>query len=426
MRFLRPVPEKVRPTYRRLLSYSLLKAPCTALMAGLAGLIAVKSLGAPPWEIALLSAAAPFGNLLAILWSGRITKAPKVPYVFWPEIASSTVLILMYFARNPHVFTAALCLFLLLRAPMIQAYSAIMRANYPPQWRSSLLARMMALSEILIATVGLVFGFLLQLDPSFYRGLFPLAGAFGFLGAFQVGRVKVRGDVSQNNSSKNYLPEYSWRRILGILKHNHRFLRYEVAFFLFGFANIMTLPIIPLFLEHDLGITYSDAGLILVTLPMIIDILMLPLWGKTLDRRNPLLMRAIFNAVFSCGMLIYALATTLYIFAAGRAVIAFIQGGSVLVWVLGINYFAKREEVPVYMGLHQSLTGTRGLIAPFVGILLAHLFGSYRAVFLTSFFLMNLGTLVMVGEVIGEHRRTGGQLPSFAQIERQIDGRYSA
>jgi hypothetical protein len=109
----------------------------------------------------------------------------------------------------------------------------------------------------------------------------------------------------------------------------------------------------------------------------------------------------------------------------GRLVVAFVQGGSALIWILGINYFAPRDEVPVYMGLHQSLTGYRGLIAPFVGILLAQALGSYRAVFIVSFLLMNVGSLVMINEVRGERRRNGG-LPSYAQAERQIDTRYSA
>jgi len=33
-------------------------------------------------------------------------------------------------------------------------------------------------------------------------------------------------------------------------------------------------------------------------------------------------------------------------------------------------YFARKEDVPKYMGLHCTLTGIRGLIAPFVGVFL--------------------------------------------------------
>jgi len=426
MRFFKPVPDRVRSTYIRLLNLSLFRAPGLALLGDLALLIAVKSLRAPPWEVALLAAAPPLGNLLAIFWSKRIALAPKVvPYAFWPEAVTSGLLVLMMFANDSHAFTIGLCSYLLLRAPLLQAHSTILRVNYPAQWRSWLVARVMAISEMLVAVTGLVFGFLLDFDPRNYRGLLALAGACGLLGAFQVSRIRVRGE--QKAKPPNALTsDFSLRRIMGVLKTDHRFRRYEFSFSLFGFANIMTLPIMPLFLERELGISYNNAGLILVTMPMIIDIIMLPQWGRALDRRNPLLMRAIFNTIFSCGMFCYPLAGSLWMFAAGRAIVAFVQGGSSLVWILGINYFARREEVPVYMGLHQSLTGIRGLIAPFVGIALAYFLNSYRAVFFAAFLLMIFGTLVMIGEVVREHKRSGGHLPSFAQAESEIDRRFAA
>jgi len=425
MPFPRPVPAKVRPTYLRLLAYSMFRAPALAMLGDLAALIAVKSLSAPAWEVAVLTAAAPLGNLLAVFWSRPIATAPRViPFAFWPEAGTSVLLIAMMFAGTSHTFTIGLCLYLLLRAPLLQAQSAIYRANFPARWRSWLVARVTALSEILIAASGLVFGYLLELSPGNYRGLLALAGACGLLGAYQVARIRVQGEAQAKPAVA--LGDFSWDRILGVLRKDHRFRRYEFSFSIFGFANIMTLPILPLFLKKELGISYENAGLILVTMPMMIDVLLLPLWGRLLDRHNPLLMRAIFNLIFAGGMLFYPLAHSLWTFAAGRAIVALVQGGSGLVWTLGINYFARRADVPVYMGLHQSLTGIRGLVAPFAGIALAALFDSYRLVFFVAFLLMVFGTLIMIGEVVRERRRAGGRLPSFAQAERETDTRFSA
>jgi hypothetical protein len=426
MPLFRPVPNRVRPTYVRLLALSLYRAPGLALLGDLASLIAVKSLNAPPWEVALIAAAPPLGNLLAIFWSKQISLSPKKTlYAFWPEAITSALVVAMMFARDSHTFTIGLCSYLLLRAPLLQAHSAIWRANYPAHWRSWLVARAMAFSELLTAGAGLVFGFLLDFNPTNYRGLLALAGACGLLGAFQVTRIRIRGEGSAKPADKAGA-DFSLRRIMGVLKKDHRFRRYEFSFSIFGFANIMVMPIMPMFLDRELGIRYNTAGLILVTMPMIIDVIMLPLWGRLLDKHNPLLMRAIFNAIFSFGMLCFPLAGSLWVFAAGRAIIALVQGGSSLVWYLGINYFARREEVPVYMGLHQSLTGIRGLIAPFVGIAMAYWLHSYRAVFFAAFLLMIFGTLVMIGEVMREHKRSGGRLPSFAQAESETDRRFSA
>jgi hypothetical protein len=57
---------------------------------------------------------------------------------------------------------------------------------------------------------------------------------------------------------------------------------------------------------------------------------------------------------------------------------------------------------------------------------MAYWLHSYRAVFFAAFLLMIFGTLVMIGEVMREHKRSGGRLPSFAQAESETDRRFSA
>jgi hypothetical protein len=63
-------------------------------------------------------------------------------------------------------------------------------------------------------------------------------------------------------------------------------------------------------------------------------------------------------------------AVGLAIIAAGRIVLGVARGGGMLAWQLGHNDFASREMVAVYMGVHQTLTGIRGLFAPFLGMAL--------------------------------------------------------
>jgi hypothetical protein len=46
------------------------------------------------------------------------------------------------------------------------------------------------------------------------------------------------------------------------------------------------------------------------------------------------------------------------------------RGGGTLAWQLGHNDFARQDQLAAYMGVHVTLTGLRGAIAPFLGILL--------------------------------------------------------
>ena len=54
----------------------------------------------------------------------------------------------------------------------------------------------------------------------------------------------------------------------------------------------------------------------------------------------------------------------------GRVVFGVARGGGNLAWSLGHNDFAHPERAGLYMGVHATLTGLRGVFAPFVGMLL--------------------------------------------------------
>jgi hypothetical protein len=54
------------------------------------------------------------------------------------------------------------------------------------------------------------------------------------------------------------------------------------------------------------------------------------------------------------------------------------DSGGVLAWNLGHNDFAKDHNASHYMGVHVTLTGIRGLIAPFLGVGIYQLLESWR------------------------------------------------
>jgi hypothetical protein len=50
------------------------------------------------------------------------------------------------------------------------------------------------------------------------------------------------------------------------------------------------------------------------------------------------------------------------------ALVGIADAGGVLAWNLGHHDFAKDHNASQYMGVHVTLTGIRGLIAPFLGV----------------------------------------------------------
>ena len=53
-----------------------------------------------------------------------------------------------------------------------------------------------------------------------------------------------------------------------------------------------------------------------------------------------------------------------------RAIWGIAMAGGTLAWSLGHNDFASQKELSSYMGVHVTLTGIRGVVAPALGIAL--------------------------------------------------------
>ena len=64
--------------------------------------------------------------------------------------------------------------------------------------------------------------------------------------------------------------------------------------------------------------------------------------------------------------------------AISRIVMGIARGGGSLAWQLGHNDFAKPDQLSAYMGIHVTLTGVRGAIAPLSGMLLYSNLGASR------------------------------------------------
>jgi hypothetical protein len=75
--------------------------------------------------------------------------------------------------------------------------------------------------------------------------------------------------------------------------------------------------------------------------------------------------------VISQGVMgIGTLVGSVYWIGFARVVFGIARGGGNLAWSLGHNDFAHPDRAGLYMGVHATLTGLRGVFAPFLGMLL--------------------------------------------------------
>jgi hypothetical protein len=112
---------------------------------------------------------------------------------------------------------------------------------------------------------------------------------------------------------------------------------------------------------------------LLVGVPLMLASLTLPLWAAYMDRVHIAQFRTRQSLLWILSQaltFVGALKGSLVWIALGRVVLGVTRGGGGLAWQLGHNDFASQQNLAAYMGLHVTLTGVRGLFAPFLGMLL--------------------------------------------------------
>ncbi|MCA1780452.1 MAG: hypothetical protein LC637_14075 [Xanthomonadaceae bacterium] len=137
------------------------------------------------------------------------------------------------------------------------------------------------------------------------------------------------------------------------------------------------------------------------TLPVAI---LTPIWARRLDQVHILDYRArhSWSFVLAIGMFVPgAIFGQIWLFWLGALALGAAFAGGKLGWNLGHNDFASDSRSTLYMGIHVSLTGVRGLLAPLAGVGLYQWLettapGNGRYVLLLPFALTLAGALVFV------------------------------
>jgi hypothetical protein len=117
----------------------------------------------------------------------------------------------------------------------------------------------------------------------------------------------------------------------------------------------------------------STQILMLSVVPFVTMPLFVPMWARLFDSGHIVEYRAKQGWVLAIAVFVIALATVMKwipLLWLGAFLVGVSYAGANLGWNLGHNDFAALGRAQHYMGVHVTLTGVRGAIAPPVGILI--------------------------------------------------------
>ncbi len=340
---------------------------------------------------------------------GISTRAPLLLFLFFPLLFDSGVNI--GFLQD--VFLVIFLLFYFATPFTLPLINQLLKANYGIEKLGKLYSYSWTINMFTQLVTILIFGMLLDVFPKAYIYIYPVLGILAMVSIWLISKIK--SDKVEREYEKISLLK-SWKSTFDetyeILKENKPFRDFQIGLMIYGLAFLMNLSIVTLFLNDVLNLTYSEvAGYKSISLTL--SIVTLPLFGVLLDRLDPrrfanisyalaasYFLFLIFNLIFPfnftfSGIHIFAFTTIAYL------VYGFFQSSMTILWGIGSSYFTTSEKAGIYQSIHCTLTGIRGLAAPFVGTAI-YTFGTYFNAktgyivsFGTSIFLLILAMIYM-------------------------------
>jgi MFS family permease len=366
-------------SYRRELGAEALLPACYALLeGGFVGVVADKVFQLGPFGIALISASQLFGNLASAGWAWLGERTRKVPLInalqFGVAALCAAIALIPATSAGGQLFVAALIATHVVRGGIVTLRSVIWTQNYDGGVRARVTARLTFLGQGVLALAALAAGEWLDRSGLSFREPYLLGALLGGAGALAFSGIAMRGEEARSapplGSERARGPRGS---VFAVLREDPHYARYLVWQSILGASNMMIEPAVVILVSRELAASTAMSVALITAIPVGLGVLLLPLWAALVDRMHVAEFRAkhswlwaISQAATGVGALLDSLAWV----AAGRILLGIARGGGTLAWNIGHNDFAKPERAGAYMGLHATLTGLRGAIAPFVGIAL--------------------------------------------------------
>ena len=266
------------------------------------------------------------------------------------------------------------------------AYVQTIQVIYPIQQRGRILAAVRVGFVALILIFTPLAGWIL--DHWGYRALLPLAGISG------IGSTLIFFSIMRK--LPDTLVDLPRRTIspFHIIQTDRRLPFYLGGIFLFGLGALMASPLYPIIQVDQLNLSYTAVGLLgfVQSLFWFIGYLF---GGRILDRLGGMRSLQIVFAMNTLVMLPYIWATQGWMLLPSFIAAGLVTAGADLAILYTVSNLAGPEHVPAYAALNSTISGIRGLLGPFFGLLLISYGWQYWQIFVLSAGLTLTGAIVL-------------------------------
>lgn len=253
------------------------------------------------------------------------------------------------------------------------------------------------------AVVSALAGSWLDHKETAFRDIYPMVALIGFLALCILASIKVdNGSDAQPARLTRRFMLSPLRDVVRLLKSRKDYLRFEMAFMLYGIAFMMMMPVIPLYLVDDLELSYGTIGLARGAVTQVIMIAAIPILGRIFDSTTPHRMGAVIFGLLSLfPLMLLSIKFLEGTFQTAMIFICFgyfgiIMSGVSVLWQLASIRFAGNEDAGIYQSVHVAATGLRGMTAPLLGYLTMSVLGKIPTMAICSGIFLLAGSMMVI------------------------------
>ena len=329
--------------------------------------------------VALVSGAPAFSNVLSFVWANVAHGRARVQLMVALQAGFALVVGCVSFASRA---AGGLLLTVLsvvaarvLWAGILTVRAAVWSANYPRNVLARITGRLVIVNSIAVACSAALVGWALEARVVDARWLYGGGALAGLLGAWLYRTMRVRREfrlLAAEAASGARSEPFSLRMLTRILKEDPAYREYMLWMGIFGGGTLMLTAQLVLLFSERLHLSSGTQIGLLAVVPLITQPIFLPWWARLFDGSHVVRYRSrqgwaiVLASAAMCAGVFTAWLPLLWI---GAVLLGAAQAGANLGWNLGHNDFASVGRAQHYMGVHVTLTGLRGGVAPPLGVL---------------------------------------------------------
>lgn len=286
--------------------------------------------------------------------------------------------------------------------------NSILKNNYSEGNFGKLYSYATSANKIAMLITTFLFGIWLDSNNYSYIILYPVLSILSIFSIYLLSKAVKINYISGKKSNLGLMEtvKNSIKSMIDIIKSNKPYRDFEFAFMMYGFAFMLTIAVITLFLAQELNLNYTSIAFYKNSYN-IIAIITLPFFGKLIDKIDP----RKFGIISFSTLLLYILFMMLteyypvyfdwgdyrfyHLLIISFAFNGLFAASMPLLWNIGSAYFCGKEDVSTYQSIHLSMVGFRGLFAPLFGIGLYQIIG-FSGVFVIGIIFLIFAIYIMI------------------------------